>query len=56
MKLQIMSDLHVDYPGSRGIPPLAPGVDVVVIAGDTCQGLVGRSSVSAAPIRRLRRS
>ena len=40
MKLQIMSDLHVDYPGSRGIPPLVPGVDVVVVAGDTCQGLV----------------
>jgi predicted phosphodiesterase len=40
MKLQIMSDLHVDYPGSRGIPPLAPGVGLVVVAGDTCQGLV----------------
>jgi Icc-related predicted phosphoesterase len=40
MKLQIMNDLHVDYPGSRGIPPLAPGVDAVVVAGDTCQGLV----------------
>jgi predicted phosphodiesterase len=40
MKLQIMSDLHIDYPGSRGIPPLAPGVDLVIVAGDTCQGLV----------------
>jgi hypothetical protein len=35
-----MSDLHVDYPGSSGLPPLATGVDVVVVAGDTCQGLV----------------
>lgn len=35
-----MSDLHVDYPGSTGLPPLAAGVDVVVVAGDTCQGLV----------------
>jgi predicted phosphodiesterase len=40
VKLQIMSDLHVDYPGSTGLPPLAAGVDVVVVAGDTCQGLV----------------
>jgi Icc-related predicted phosphoesterase len=40
MKCQIMSDLHVDYPGSAGVPPLATGVDVVVVAGDTCQGLV----------------
>ena len=40
MKYQIMSDLHIDYPGSHGIPPLAPGVDVVIVAGDTRQGLV----------------
>jgi hypothetical protein len=40
MKLQIMNDLHIDYPGTRGIPPLAPDVHVVVVAGDTCQGLV----------------
>jgi hypothetical protein len=35
-----MSDLHVDYPGSRGFPPLAHRVDAVVVAGDTCAGLV----------------
>ena len=40
MKLQIMSDLHIDFPNSRGAPPLAPGVSLVVVAGDTCQGLV----------------
>jgi Icc-related predicted phosphoesterase len=40
MKLQIMSDLHIDYPGGRGIPPLAPSVDMVIVAGDTCPGLV----------------
>jgi predicted phosphodiesterase len=40
MKLQIMSDLHVDYPGSSGLPPRAAGVDVIIVAGDTCQGLV----------------
>jgi hypothetical protein len=35
-----MSDLHVDHPGSRGVPPLAAGVEVAVVADDTCQGLV----------------
>jgi Icc-related predicted phosphoesterase len=35
-----MSDLHLDFPGARGFPPLAAGADLVVIAGDTCQGLV----------------
>ncbi len=40
MKVQIMSDLHIDYPGARGIPPLAQGASLVVVAGDTCQGLV----------------
>jgi predicted phosphodiesterase len=39
MKLQILNDLHIDYPGSRGIPALAHGVDAVIVAGDTCQGL-----------------
>jgi Icc-related predicted phosphoesterase len=40
MKLQIMSDLHIHYPGSRGIPQLIPGVEIVVVAGDICVGLV----------------
>lgn len=40
MKVQIMSDLHIDYPGARGIPPLARGAALIVVAGDTCQGLV----------------
>jgi predicted phosphodiesterase len=40
MKFQIMSDLHIRFAGSRGFPPLAPGVDAVLIAGDVCDGLV----------------
>jgi Icc-related predicted phosphoesterase len=40
MKVQIMADLHIDYPGARGFPPLAQGAALVVVAGDTCQGLV----------------
>ena len=37
--MQILNDLHIDYPGSLGIPALAHGVNVVIVAGDTCQGL-----------------
>lgn len=33
-----MSDLHLDP--SRGVPPPADGVDAVLVAGDTCEGLV----------------
>ena len=40
MRLQIMSDLHLDKPGSGGAPPLAGGVEMVLVAGDTCEGLV----------------
>ncbi len=40
MKLQIMSDLHLDHPRSEDPPPLAAGADMVIVAGDTCQGLV----------------
>jgi predicted phosphodiesterase len=36
--VQVMSDLHVSR--SQGFPPLAPGVDLVVVAGDVCEGLV----------------
>ena len=39
LKIQIMSDLHIRYPGARGFPALARGVDLVAIAGDTCEGL-----------------
>ena len=39
LKVQIMSDLHLGYPGARGFPPLAPGADLVMIGGDTCEGL-----------------
>jgi predicted phosphodiesterase len=37
--VQIMSDLHLDA-GSNTIPPLAEGAKLVVVAGDTCEGLV----------------
>jgi predicted phosphodiesterase len=40
MRAQVMSDLHIDYPGARGIPRLEQGVALVIVAGDTCQGLV----------------
>jgi hypothetical protein len=41
MRLQIFSDAHIDYPGARGLPPLVPGARAVIVAGDTCEGLVG---------------
>lgn len=40
MRLQIFSDLHLRFPGAKGIPRLAPGAAVVVAAGDICEGLV----------------
>ncbi|WIW45390.1 metallophosphoesterase [Bradyrhizobium sp. 62B] len=39
LKIQILSDLHVDCPGARGFPPLVSDTDIVLIAGDTCEGL-----------------
>ncbi|MCA1536715.1 metallophosphoesterase [Bradyrhizobium sp. NBAIM03] len=39
MRLQIMNDLHLGHPGSGGPPPLAEGVEKVLVAGDTCKGL-----------------
>ena len=32
MRIQILSDLHLEYGGA--IPPLAPGAEIVVLAGD----------------------
>jgi Icc-related predicted phosphoesterase len=40
MRVQVMSDLHIDFPGAHGIPRLAQGAALVIVAGDTCQGLV----------------
>jgi Icc-related predicted phosphoesterase len=37
---QVMSDVHLDFPAARGFPPLAGDAELVLIAGDTCQGLV----------------
>jgi len=40
VKVQIISDIHLGYPGSVGFPPLAHGVDLVIIGGDTRERLV----------------
>ena len=37
MRLQIFSDLHADVRPLRQIE-IAPGIDAVVVAGDTCEG------------------
>jgi predicted phosphodiesterase len=39
MKFQVMSDLHLTFPGSKGLPPLVRGVDGVLIAGDIREGM-----------------
>lgn len=39
MILQPMSDLHSDFPGFKGFPAPAFGASVIVVAGDTRQGL-----------------
>ncbi|WP_246692121.1 MULTISPECIES: metallophosphoesterase [unclassified Methylobacterium] len=39
MRLQLLSDLHVDL-ADTGRLQLVPGADLVVVAGDTCQGAV----------------
>ena len=39
-RIQVMSDLHVDFPGARDFPQRAAGAELVLIAGDTCEGLV----------------
>ncbi len=37
MRIQVLSDFHVDVrPGY--IPELAPGADLVIVAGDVCEG------------------
>ncbi len=37
LRMQVMSDLHFDT-GSGTMPHAVPGVDAVVVAGDTCSG------------------
>ena len=39
MRLQIFSDLHIDVIGGF-VPRLADGVDVVVMPGDVCEGVL----------------
>lgn len=38
-KIQIMSDLHLDSPKAQGFPALVPDVDLVIVGGDTCEGI-----------------
>ena len=43
MKIQVLSDLHLEHGGA--VPPHVPGADVIVLAGDLapyCEGLVER--------------
>jgi hypothetical protein len=40
VKLQILSDLHVEFYGTTSIPRRVEGTGLVIVAGDTCQGLV----------------
>jgi hypothetical protein len=40
VRAQILSDLHVEFYASTSIPPHVEGTDLVIVAGDTCQGLV----------------
>jgi hypothetical protein len=35
-----MSDLHAEFYGTAAMPKLVEGTDFVIVAGDTCQGLV----------------
>ncbi len=39
MKIQIFSDLHFDAASGGWVPRLAPGADLIVCAGDVCEGL-----------------
>lgn len=39
MKIQIFSDLHVDVAPIKPIP-IMPSVDLVIVAGDTCEGVL----------------
>ncbi|MCK1506962.1 MULTISPECIES: hypothetical protein [unclassified Bradyrhizobium] len=34
-----MSDLHLGRPGADGFPPLAKGVDIVLVGEGTIEGL-----------------
>lgn len=46
MRIQLVSDLHMDVT-PRDVPALAPGADLVVVAGDVCAG----AALSLAAIR-----
>ena len=48
MRIQLLSDLHLEF-GGTGVPPLAPGADIVVMAGDLAPARRG----SACQMRRV---
>lgn len=50
MRLQILSDLHIEH--GSAIPPLAPDVDVMVMAGDFAPASMRRIGEAAAAWRR----
>lgn len=37
MKLQIMQDLHIDYPASGRPSPLAEGIDIALVTAEARQ-------------------
>jgi hypothetical protein len=39
MRFQVMSNLYLGFPGSKNPPPPADGVDAILVASDTCEGL-----------------
>ena len=41
MRIQVLSDLHLEFPGNR-IPPLAPEAELVILAGDLAPMHTGR--------------
>ena len=46
MRMQVVSDLHVEFGGS-GVPPLVPGAKVVVMAGDLAPVKRGSTRLAA---------
>ena len=52
MRLQILSDLHIEH--GTAIPPLAPDVDVMVMAGDFAPASMRRTGEAAAAWRRAK--
>ena len=55
MRIQILSDLHLEFEGNS-IPPLVPGADLIVLAGDlapSCTHRVGEIARQWAGVRNI---